>query len=78
MLENPEDKAIVEGVLGLAKVFDRQVLAEGVEDIEQGSMLLKMGCDLAQGYCIARPMPPAELPKWVDNWRPDSRWVNLS
>lgn len=76
MLESHEDRAIIEGVLSLAKVFDREVIAEGVETAEQGVMLLKMGCDLAQGYTIARPMPPAEFPAWVENWRPDSSWID--
>jgi EAL domain-containing protein (putative c-di-GMP-specific phosphodiesterase class I) len=75
MLENPEDKAIIEGILSLAKAFDRQVIAEGVETTEHGEMLLKMGCELAQGYAIARPMPPAEFPGWVEGWRHNSRWI---
>jgi EAL domain-containing protein (putative c-di-GMP-specific phosphodiesterase class I) len=78
MLENHEDKAIIEGVLSLAKVFGRQVIAEGVETAEHGQMLLRMGCELAQGYGIARPMPGVEIPEWVKNWRPDSRWVGVA
>jgi diguanylate cyclase (GGDEF)-like protein/PAS domain S-box-containing protein len=70
MLENSEDKAIVEGVLSLAKAFDRQVIAEGVETAKHGLALLKMGCELAQGYGIARPMPAADFPGWVERWRP--------
>jgi len=75
MLENPEDKAIIEGVLSLAKAFDRDVIAEGVETTEHGVMLLEMGCELAQGYSIARPMPPADFARWVNTWRPDLRWA---
>ena len=78
MLESHEDRAIIEGILSLAKVFDRQVLAEGVETTEHGVMLLKMGCDLAQGYCIARPMPASEFPAWLKNWHPDSRWCDVA
>ena len=75
VLENSDDKAIIEGILSLAKAFDREVIAEGVETTEQGMMLLSMGCDLAQGYSIARPMPPSRFPGWVEKWRPDSRWI---
>jgi len=47
------------GHFGLAAAFHRQVIAEGVETVEHGTMLLRLGCELAQGYGIARPMPPA-------------------
>ncbi|MDP2170565.1 MAG: GGDEF domain-containing phosphodiesterase [Rhodocyclaceae bacterium] len=75
MLRDPEDCAIVEGVIGLARVFHRAVVAEGVETIEHGALLLRLGCDIAQGYGIARPMPAAALIDWVRNWRPDPAWV---
>jgi EAL domain-containing protein (putative c-di-GMP-specific phosphodiesterase class I) len=57
MLWDPEDLAIVEGVIGLAAAFRRTVIAEGVETAEHGELLLRLGCDQAQGYGIARPMP---------------------
>ena len=58
MLVDPEDKAIVVGIIALAKSFNRKVIAEGVETIAHGTALLEIGCELAQGYGIARPMPP--------------------
>ncbi|MFZ1086048.1 MAG: EAL domain-containing protein [Terracidiphilus sp.] len=75
ILENPADLAILEGVLGLTAAFLRQAVAEGVETIEQGLMLLRLGCELAQGYGIAQPMPADELPAWAEVWRPDPRWT---
>jgi EAL domain-containing protein (putative c-di-GMP-specific phosphodiesterase class I) len=69
MLDDPEDLAIIAAVLGLAAAFGRQVIAEGVETIAHGDRLLAMGCELAQGYGIARPMPAAALPDWATNWR---------
>ncbi|MRR50624.1 MAG: EAL domain-containing protein [Rhodocyclaceae bacterium] len=74
MLKDAEDRAIVEGVIGLTRVFQRTVIAEGVETVDHGVALLAMGCELAQGYGIARPMPAAELPSWVTSWRPDVAW----
>lgn len=74
MLDDPEDLAIVEGVIGLTRAFKRQVIAEGVETVEHGLVLLLLGCDLAQGYGIARPMPAAELPDWIAAFRPDELW----
>ena len=74
MLEDAEDRAIVEGVIGLARVFRRAVIAEGVETVAHGTMLLGLGCNQAQGYGIARPMPAADLPAWVAGWRPHAAW----
>lgn len=74
MLEDPEDLAILEGVLGLASAFRRVPVAEGVETIEHGELLLDLCCEVGQGYGIARPMPAAAVPGWVRQWRPDSRW----
>jgi EAL domain-containing protein (putative c-di-GMP-specific phosphodiesterase class I) len=68
MMEDPDDQIIVEGVIGLVRAFRREVIAEGVETEAQGALLLALGCELAQGYGIARPMPSAELPGWVANW----------
>ena len=75
MLWDSEDLAIVEGVIGLAAAFRRTVIAEGVETAEHGELLLRLGCDLAQGYGIARPMPAANVPDWVASWRPDPTWA---
>jgi diguanylate cyclase (GGDEF)-like protein len=74
MLVDPEDKAIVEGVVALAKSFNRKVIAEGVETIAHGSALLEIGCELAQGYGIARPMPADDIPEWATSWQPDIAW----
>ncbi|MBA6350837.1 bifunctional diguanylate cyclase/phosphodiesterase [Colwellia sp. BRX9-1] len=74
MLIDTDDFAIVEGVIALAKSFKREVIAEGVETIEHGKALLQLGCNLAQGYGIAKPMPAHDVPAWVNNWRPDASW----
>ncbi len=77
MLDDPEDLAILEGVLGLATAFRRQAIAEGVETQEHGELLLQLGCEMAQGYAIAKPMPASDIPGWVEKWRPDSSWFHL-
>ncbi|NDY97057.1 EAL domain-containing protein [Wenzhouxiangella limi] len=74
MLDDPEDLAILNGVLGLASAFDRVPIAEGVETVRHGEILLDLGCDLAQGYGIARPMPAADLPEWIGAWQPSDSW----
>lgn len=68
MLDDPEDMAIVKGIIGLADAFGIEVIAEGVETDEQIRVLLACGCELAQGFGFARPMPATELPVWINAW----------
>ncbi|HEX5278424.1 MAG TPA: EAL domain-containing protein [Fluviicoccus sp.] len=75
MLTDPDDCAIVEAVVGMARTFGRKVIAEGVETVEHGVALLKLGCELAQGYGIARPMPPGDIPGWIRNWQMPAEWT---
>ena len=77
MLDDADDLAILDGVIGLAAAFRREVIAEGVESAEHGTALLQLGCELAQGYGIARPMPAQELPAWVKRWTPAPEWQGL-
>jgi len=76
MLDDPDDYAIINGVLALADSFNREVIAEGVETTEHGLMLLNMGCYAAQGYGIARPMPASEFPNWLHNYTPNQQWLD--
>ncbi len=75
MLDDADDRAIVMGIIGLASAFNRDVLAEGVESIAHGTQLLSMGCYLAQGFGIARPMSGEKIPEWIKNWQPDAEWT---
>jgi len=75
MLEDPSDYSIIEGVIGLSSSFGRKIIAEGVETTEQGLILMLMGCDSAQGYGIARPMPSSEFPDWIRSYKPNERWI---
>jgi diguanylate cyclase (GGDEF)-like protein/PAS domain S-box-containing protein len=77
MLEDSADWAILQGIIGMAAAFKQDVIAEGVETIEHGSLLLQLGCILAQGYGIARPMPAAQMPKWATEWQPDAAWDSV-
>lgn len=69
MLTDRDDLAIVKGVIALARAFRRKVIAEGVETPEHLKKLRRLGCDAAQGFGIARPMPAAELPAWLAGHR---------
>jgi diguanylate cyclase (GGDEF)-like protein/PAS domain S-box-containing protein len=74
MLDNTGDCAIVQGVIGLARAFNRTMVAEGVEQIEQIPLLLRYGCDVMQGFAIAHPMPAQDIPAWLAAFTPDPRW----
>jgi diguanylate cyclase (GGDEF)-like protein/PAS domain S-box-containing protein len=78
MLVDADDLAIVEGIVGLAAIFRRRVVAEGVETLAHGMALVGIDCDLAQGYGIARPMPPAEFTAWVKSWEPDPAFEQIA
>jgi EAL domain-containing protein (putative c-di-GMP-specific phosphodiesterase class I) len=69
MLNDAQDRAIVEGVISLARTFDCVAVAEGVETPAQARMLLDMGCEIGQGAGIALPMPATEVAGWISEWR---------
>ena len=77
MLGDPDDAAIVEGIIGLTVAFRRSVIAEGVETMGHGAMLLSLGCFQAQGYGVARPMPAQEVAPWIHAWASGERWKAL-
>lgn len=78
MLDDPDDLAILEGVLGLANAFRRQIIAEGVETMAHGEMLLRLGYEWAQGYAIARPMPAQDLQAWISTWNVPPSWKAIN
>ncbi len=74
MLEDPSDLIMIEGITSLANTFDHVVLAEGVENLNLGALLIQIGCHQAQGFAIARAMPALEVESWANSWRSDSSW----
>jgi diguanylate cyclase (GGDEF)-like protein/PAS domain S-box-containing protein len=78
MLDDPNDLDIVESVIRLAQTFNRPVIAEGVETLEHGALLIQLGCEQAQGYGIARPMPAENIPAWVTQWQAESPWMAIN
>ncbi|MCS6787304.1 MAG: bifunctional diguanylate cyclase/phosphodiesterase [Thiobacillaceae bacterium] len=65
MCANRQDYVIVRSTIDLAHNLGLQVVAEGVEDNATLALLVEMGCDRAQGYHYARPMPAQELEHWL-------------
>lgn len=68
-LRNQIIRPILEGSIGIAKRMDMQSVAEGVETEEDWHLLREIGCDLAQGWFIAKPMAPSKVPGWIESWR---------
>jgi diguanylate cyclase (GGDEF)-like protein len=66
MQDDENDAVIVRSVIDLARNLDLQVVAEGIEDAVTWGMLLDMGCDVAQGYHLGRPMPATRLEHWLN------------
>ncbi|MDP9221265.1 MAG: bifunctional diguanylate cyclase/phosphodiesterase [Actinomycetota bacterium] len=69
MAQSNDDAAIVKSIVDLAHSLKLKVVAEGVEDETAWQLLLDMGCDVAQGYLIARPMPLRDAPQWMASYR---------
>ncbi|MFD6565017.1 putative bifunctional diguanylate cyclase/phosphodiesterase [Micromonospora profundi] len=70
MADDPDDAAIVRSMIELAGALGLRVVAEGVEDERTWRMLHAAGCDAAQGWFYARPMPAEELINWLARYRP--------
>jgi len=75
IIDNAEDQALVESIVRMAHALNRKVIAEGVESDEHGVPLVRYGCDLAQGYGIARPMPAHAVAGWIESWRMPDLWA---
>lgn len=77
MLRDPDDLAILQGIISLSRTFRQDAIAEGVETEAHGEMLLQLGCRLGQGYAIARPMPAEDIPTWLAQWHPPASWSRI-
>lgn len=62
-------RPMLEGSIGIAKRLDMLSVAEGVESQDDWQLLREIGCDLAQGYFIGRPVPGERVPEWLGGWR---------
>ena len=60
VLSDPNDRALVNAMIAMARSLDLSIVAEGVETVEQLDFLREQGCDLVQGYLFGRPRPPAD------------------
>jgi diguanylate cyclase (GGDEF)-like protein/PAS domain S-box-containing protein len=78
MLLDQDNMSILDGILWIMRRLKRSVIAEGVETLAHGRALMDLGCELAQGYGIARPMPVADLPAWMQAWENNVEWKEVA
>ncbi|MBK1695253.1 bifunctional diguanylate cyclase/phosphodiesterase [Chromatium weissei] len=76
VLDEPEDLAILNSMIGLAAAFHREIIINGVESQEQGNLLLQLGCPLAQGNGIAPAMNAEALAHWMQHWHAPLAWLH--
>ena len=62
--KNSKNWGLLKAVMSLALTFDKTVVAEGLENWEAKELLLEVGCEIAQGYAIARPMKIEQFNRW--------------
>jgi diguanylate cyclase (GGDEF)-like protein len=68
MADHKDDETIVRSTIDLGHNMGLKVVAEGVETEEMLQQLQALGCDLAQGFHLSRPLPPAKLEAWLMDW----------
>jgi EAL domain-containing protein (putative c-di-GMP-specific phosphodiesterase class I) len=78
MVRDENDAAIVRSTIGLAHDLGLSVVAEGVEDQETWDMLAGLGCDVAQGYFVSRPLPAVALGDWLESSRWEPRYARVA
>jgi EAL domain-containing protein (putative c-di-GMP-specific phosphodiesterase class I) len=65
MVGSPQQTALVDGIIRLAHTLGLQVVAEGIEEAAERSLLVEMGCRLGQGFLFARPMAANDAARWL-------------
>ena len=69
MATNRDYAVIVNSIIDLGHNLGLKIIAEGVEDVRIWRMLADRKCDYAQGFYMAKPMPPEEFTRWLTSWR---------
>ncbi|MEJ2129379.1 MAG: EAL domain-containing protein [Woeseiaceae bacterium] len=66
LVDSESNTRVVQAIIALGKAMDLGIVAEGVESDQQYALVRKLGCDIVQGFFIARPMPADRFRRWVD------------
>ncbi len=70
LTDEEQGESVMQAVVGVGRAFHLRVCAEGVENAAQHARVLELGCDLAQGYYVARPTTPEMAPRMLEAWAP--------
>ena len=62
-------RAILESSIALGRSLGMTVVAEGVEDLDDWNRIARLGCHVAQGYFVSKPLPGEEIARWIAGWR---------
>ena len=71
---NPDDAALTTAIIAMAKSLNLQVIAEGVENLEQLAFLQQQACTAIQGYLISRPRPFADIRQFITDYAQSADW----
>ena len=66
LVDSESNTRVVQAIIALGKAMELGIVAEGVETDQQYALVRKLGCDLVQGYFVAKPMPADRFRRWVD------------
>ena len=66
--KDPVSRAILETSLSMGRQLGMKTVVEGIEEVEEWALLEQLGCDVVQGYLVAKPMFPEALPAWMAEW----------
>jgi diguanylate cyclase (GGDEF)-like protein len=75
MSHNHNDETIVRSIIDLAHNLDLRAVAEGVEDQNILNRLTELGCDVAQGYHVSRPLSSDKFEQWMESYPLRSTWM---
>lgn len=78
MLRDPDDLSMVEGIVHLSETFSKRLIAEGVETQAHAELLIPLGCHMGQGHGIGQPMPANAMASWLDGWKSQGFWKEIS
>lgn len=70
MRRDAKSLELVKSIIGLGKNMNMTIIAEGVEELEEGQILRSLGCNSAQGYFFAKPLPEKDVIELLKNWNP--------
>lgn len=78
LIKSDSDRALVKSIITLADSLSIEVLAEGIESRKQEEVLINLGCDYAQGFFYAKPLPVSEIPEFINRWHQTPHIVKSS